>query len=278
MRMNLSKVLSTSKNVITANSPVLLVGTAVTGIVATGVLAAKGGYKARGIVDEKRAEVRSQLDSDTAKTIAEYQEIMGAGADLTNMEKAQLTWLCYAAPAVTGVGAIAACVGAHAIHTKRNAALAALYAVTTDKLDDYREKAEELLGPKKTQELNDSVAQASHDRHPENYEVVIDAGNGGTELMYDEWSGRTFTGSIPVVEKAVAEINTQLVESGDASLNDYYDHVGLPPIPMGMQFGWSGGSTTRTKKLSPRFGTTTTSDGRVARSVWFHQEPKDMAL
>lgn len=257
MRMNLSKAMNTTKNVITANSPVLLVGTAVTGIIATGVLAAKGGYKARGIVDAAQAERDMQTNS----------------APLTNVEKAQLTWLCYATPAVTGAGAIAACIGAHAVHTKRNAAMAALYAVTTDKLDDYREKAEELLGPKKTQELNDSVAQASHDRHPENYEVVIPADNGGSELMYDEWSGRTFTGSIPIVERAVAEMNTQLVESGDASLNDYYDHIGLTPIPMGTQFGWSGG-----KKLSPRFGTTTTSDGRVARSVWFHQEPKDLGL
>jgi hypothetical protein len=269
MRMNLSKVLSTSKNVVTANSPVLLVGTAVTGIVATGVLAAKGGYKARGIIEDERAKRLSESDDVAAKIVTEYNVAMSAQPDLEVVDHAKLTWLCYAAPAVTGAGAIAACIGAHAIHTKRNAALAALYAVTTDKLDDYREKAEELLGPKKTQDLNDRVAQASHDRHPENYEVVIEAGNDGNELMYDEWSGRTFRGSIPIVEKAVAEINTQLVENGDASLNDYYDHVGLPPIPMGLQFGWSG------TKLSPRFGTCTTSDGRVARSVWFHQEPKN---
>lgn len=246
--MNLSTAVRTVKSVVTANSPVLLVGTAVAGVVTTGVLAARGGYKARGIVDAAELE---------------------KGEPISTQEKVQLTWLCYAAPAVTGASTIAAVVGVHTIHTKRHAALAGLYAVTSGKLDDYREKAEELLGSKKTQQLNDSLAQDAVDRNPiENHEVIITG--GGSELCYDEWSGRYFYGSIPTIERAVAAVNMQLAESGDATLNDYYDHVGLTPLPMGLNMGWSG------VRLEPRFGAVTTPDGRAAVSVWFHQNPKEL--
>lgn len=245
--MNLSNAVRTVKNVITANSPVLLVSAAITGIVTTGVLAAKGGYKARGIID--------------AATVDK-------GEELTTQEKFRLTWLCYAVPAVTGLSSIASVIGVHAIHNKRNAALASLYAVTSNKLDDYREQAEELLGPKKTQELNNELAQKSVDKNPPgNHEVIVL--EGGTELCYDDWSGRYFMGSVPIIETAFNRVNMQLVESGEACLNDFYDHVGLPPIPMGQRFGWSG------SRIEPRFGTTKTKDDRAAISFWFQQEPKD---
>lgn len=245
--MNIASGLKTVKTVITANSPVLLVGTAIAGVVATGVLAAKGGYNARGIIDE----------AEKAST-----------EPLTTPEKVQLTWLCYAAPALTGASTIAAAVGVHTIHTKRHAALAGLYAVTSTKLDDYREKAEELLGAKKTQELNNSVAQKAVDRNPPvDHEVLIIG--AGEELCYDEWSGRYFMGSVNKIEAAVNEVNRLLIDNGDATLNDFYDYVGLTPISMGTRFGWSGA------KIAPRFGTVTSPDGRPAISFWFHNEPKD---
>ena len=246
--MNLSSGLRTLQSVITANSPVLLVGTAVAGVVATGFLAAKGGYKARGILDEAEEE---------------------KGEELTTTEKVQLTWLCYATPALTGASAIACVVGVHTIHNKRHAALAGLYAVTQGKLDDYREKAEELLGTKKTQDLNNAVSQRAVDRNPLNDKEVLII-TDGTELCYDDWSGRYFMGSVNKIESAINELNRKLVNDGEASLNSFYDNLGLSSITMGDRFGWSGGD-----KVDVRFGNATTSDGRPAISFWFHSEPKD---
>jgi Family of unknown function (DUF6353) len=264
---NLSSAVRAAKSIITANSPILLVGTAIAGVVSTGVLAAMGGYKARGIVDAERMR-RIAAPEPPFDTFQEYyQTFLEKGEPLTNQEKFKLTWLCYAAPAVTGVSTIASVLGVHVIHTKRHAALAGLYAITTNKLDDYREKAEELLGPKKTQELNEAVGQKAVDRNPiENSEVIIL--EGGTQLCFDDWSGRYFMGSVPIVERAINDINIRLVESGDASLNDFYDYVGLSPIPIGMDFGWSG------TKISAIFTSTTTPDGRAAVMFSFREEPK----
>ena len=250
MKLNFANGLKTFKSVVTANSPVLLVGTAVVGVVATGVLAARGGYKARGIVD--KAAMEADLE----------------GGELTQIDKAKLTWLCYAAPALTGASTIASIIGVHTIHTKRHAALAGVLAVTTTKLDDMKDEAEELLGIKKTQNLRDNLAQKAVDRTPfEDNEVIITG--DGTQLCLDEWTGRYFTSSIARLDAAVNYINKKLVDEGEASLNDYYDHLGLSPIEMGLKYGWSGVT------LEHRVGSALTTDGRPVISVSFHNEPKE---
>lgn len=252
--IDLSNTFKTAKSVITANSPVLLVGAAVAGVVTTGYLAAKGGYKARGVLDEaERERAEANLPPHTT------------------MEKAQLTWLCYASPAVAGASTIASVLAVHSIHTKRAASMAALYAVSQNKLDDYRLKAEELLGSKKTQQLNDALATNSVQDNPpaEDYTDVIITGRG-TELMQDGFSKRYFTSSVPEVEVAFAKLGAKIEVDGDASLNDYYDMLGMEPLDdLGLRFGWSGTGP------QPRFGSTNTPDGRAAVVVMFHKEPKD---
>lgn len=252
--MNLSSGIKAVRSVVTANSPVLLVGTAITGIVATGVLAARGGYKARGIIDEAQAKLDTEPES----------------RQLTVQEQFQLTWLCYAAPALTGASTVLSVVGVHTIHNKRHAALAGLYAVTTNRIDEYTEKAEELLGPKKTQELTNAVAQKRIDETElVNHEVIITG--EGKELCYDEWSGRYFMGSLPIIEQAINEVNRSLLNDDGASINDFYDWVGLTPIESGNDMGWSG------KKINGKFGAVTSPDGRPAISVWFQRPPAPLA-
>lgn len=250
--MNINQILKTTKSVVTANSPVLLVGTAVVGVVATGVLAAKAGYKARGIIDD------AQLEKD------DY---------LTPQEKVRLTWLCYAPPVLTGVGTIAATVGLHTIHTKRFTALAGLYAVTAGKLDDYRNKAEEMLGAKKSQDVRNSVAQTQTDGKPVvNNEVVVT--EQGTQLFYDDVCGRYYSSNILKINEAKAKVNLLLANEADASLNDFYETVGLEHTTSGRLLGWSGGLR---QEISVHYGAANTPNGGSATTVWFQPEPKSIA-
>lgn len=252
--MNIAPYIRTAKSVITANSPVLLLGTTIAGVVTTGVLSAKAGWKARGIVDDY------MLPDEEGRSPGE----------LTFQEKAQLTWMCYATAGISGAGTIAAAVGTHTIHTKRANAMAALYAVTSNKLDDMSAKAEELLGPKKTQQLHNEVSQKAIDRNPvENSEIILL--DDGDELCYDEWSGRYFKSSMAKLEHAINMVNRTLVSSSggeDVSLNELYEWLGLPYIKMGNDFGWSG------EPIEGRFGATTAADGRPTISFGFYPAPK----
>jgi hypothetical protein len=252
--INLASYVKTVKSVITANSPVLLLGTTIAGVATTAVLSAKAGWKARGIVDEEVSR-RHINDNDFEP--------------LTPQEIAQLVWPHFMIPAATAGGTIAAAVGTHTIHTKRANAMAALYAVTSNKLDDMTERAEALLGPKKTQQLQNEISQRAVDRDPFNEDTEVYMTEDGTELCHDDWSGRWFMSSMAQLESAINAVNRLLIDDGSARLNDWYEYIGLPPIPMGDSFGWSG------SKIEGRFGAVTNKDGRPAISVYFHETPKD---
>lgn len=255
MNVNIARSLRTVKSVITANSPVLLVGATITGVVATGVLAAKAGYKARGIVveeEEKRA----------------FQEL---SEPLTTQEIAKLTWLCYASPVLTGASTIASCMGLHMIHTKRHAALAGLYAITSGKLDDYKEEAEKLLGTKKGQQLNDVMAQKAVDKNDLSINNELTLVEGGSELCFDEWSGRWFMSNMAQINQALNETNALFIDEGELDLNTFYDRLGLSPIPMGTHFGWA---KPKVNRLNLMYGSVTSKDGRPAIAITFRDEPK----
>lgn len=245
----LSTTFKTVKSFVTANSPVLLTGAAVAGVVTTGVLSAKAGWKAHEIVLQHELEY---------------------GEKTTTQDKIKLTWLCYAVPAVTGATTIASVVGVHTIHTKRHAAMAGLYAMTTAKLDEYQDKAEEMLGAKKSQALRNELAQREVDRNPltESTEVIIT--DGGSELMFDEFSGRYLKSSMNKIEEAVNNVNALINNStrSAADLNEFYDFIGLQPIPMGSQLGWGGGD-----HMGVEFGSVMTTDGRSAVSFGFRKLP-----
>ena len=250
-KLNLNRGLKTAKAVITANSPVLLVGATITSVVATGVLAARGGYKARGIVDAAQAQ-------------------KGPETPLTTQEKVQLTWLCYAPAALAGAGGISSCLGVHFVHTKRFAELAGLYAVTSGKLDDMKEEVEEMLTGKKQQDLNDRLAQKSADANPLiNNEVVMT--QNGTELCYDDWTGRWFHSNMNAIAGVVNEVNAILIDEGELDLNTFYDRLGLTNIPMGTDFGWQH---SKTGKLSLIYGNITAPDGRPAIAISFRDAPQ----
>lgn len=245
MNLNFSRGLKTAKSVITANSPVLLVGAAVAGVVATGVLAARGGYKARGIVDAAQAEVEEPLTVQT---------------------KVKLTWLCYVPAALTGVTTIASCLGVHMIHTKRHAALVGLYAAVSGKADDYREKAEELLGTKKTQQLRDVLGQEAVDSVDMDDAVIVE---GGTELMLDMWTQRPIKSNMNKIDAAVNECNSMLIDEGELDLNTWYDRIGLPGIPSGDDMGWNGG-----QRIAVQYGAAIDRKGRPVITISFRHDPR----
>jgi hypothetical protein len=270
--MNISSAVKTAKTVITANSPVLLVGTAIAGVVATGVLAAKGGYKARGIIDEARMS-RVASPVGPFDTFADYREAYDEYAkdalDLTVSEKVQLTWLCYAVPGVTALSTIASVVGVHTIHTKRSAVMAGMYALTSSKLDDVQTKAEEMLGAKKAQVLKDDVGQKAIDRTQlVEDEVIITP--FGTELFYDDFCGRYFTSSVSKVEEAVNTVNREIIKEGSASVNFFYDILGLEENTVGAQFGWGGKDEVRVSFG----GVLDKKTQRSAVAMWFQSAPK----
>jgi hypothetical protein len=61
------------------------------------------------------------------------------------------------------------------------------------------------------------------------------------KLFYDDFSGRIFESTIEKVLEAEYNINRDLSMQGYATLNEFYDYLGLVPIDGGDELGWSSG-------------------------------------
>ena len=120
------------------HSPAILTGIGIAGMAAAAVMAVRATPKALRMVDDREIE---------------------DGKRLTTSEIVKTTWKCYIPAAVTGVCSAACIIGASSISARRNAALVTAYTISETALKEYKDKAVEVVGPKKEQAIRDAVAK-----------------------------------------------------------------------------------------------------------------------
>lgn len=202
------------------NSPAILTGIGVAlGVTAT-VLAVKATPKALQLLEEK-------------KDIEEVDQ-------LTPVEVVKTAWKPYIPAVVTTVASAACVIGAHSVHMKRTAALAAAYKISETALSEYSSKVIESVGEKKEQTIREKLAQERIDKNPVSKNEVIITGGGDT-LCYDYISKRYFQSDIDKLRKAENRLNKQMLHDicGTASLNEFYDEIELERVEFGDDIGWN---------------------------------------
>jgi hypothetical protein len=237
------------------NSPLILTAFGTAGVITTGYLAVKSGFKASKILEE--AEYARNLHGD---------RIVGTRIKLSKKEKAKLTWMCYIPPATTAVLTCGAVIGANHIGTKRAAALAAAYSISEKAFDEYREVIKERLGEKKEREAHDDMQQHRMNNNPlGNREIVI---MSGKTIAFDGYSGRYFESSMEDIKFAINKINHQINTRDYASLTDLYNELGLAPTQESDDVGWNVD-----KLLDIHITTTLTDKGEPALSLDYRVVP-----
>lgn len=217
-KLSLKNVANDIKATMVKNTPGILVGVGIVGMAGTTVLAVRATPKALALIEAKKRE----LDVDS----------------LTPIETVKTTWKCYLPATVTGVMSTACLIGASSVSARRNAALATAYNLTRVAMNDYKDAVVETIGEKKEQVVRDTVAKNRIERDPvKNTEVIVT--ERGTTLCYDAVFGRYFRSDIDTIKRAVNELNRSIVSSMYASLNEFYDEIGLPPIEIGDKLGWN---------------------------------------
>ena len=217
-KLSLKNMASDIKTTIVKNTPGILVGVGIVGMAGTTILAVKATPKALKLIEAKKREL--EVDS------------------LTPIETVKTTWKCYIPAAVTGVMSTTCLIGASSVSARRNAALATAYNLTRVALHDYKDAVVETIGEKKEQVVRDVAAKKKIERDPvKNTEVIVT--ERGTTLCYDAVFGRYFKSDIDAIKRAVNELNRIIVSSMYASLNEFYDEIGLPPINIGDKLGWN---------------------------------------
>lgn len=198
-------------------SPQLLTGIGIAGMITTTVLAVKATPKALRLMDSEK--------------------VKKGRFELTPTETVKVAWKPYVPAIVTGVVSTICLVSSCSVSTRRTAAIATAYKLSETALAEFREKAVEVVGEKKVKEIKEKIVEDKMIKDPVSKKGVIIA--GGNTLCYDSISGRYFNSDIETIKKAVNEINRQMTYDMYVSLTEFYNEIGLEPTSISDEIGWN---------------------------------------
>ncbi|MBQ1226215.1 MAG: hypothetical protein IIX75_03925 [Clostridia bacterium] len=264
---NLAQICKSARKAIAKRSPEILTGLGIAGMITTTVLAVRATPKAlQSIEEEKRKQNRALLDEATDCGYDVCQQI----DKLKPIEMVKVAWKPYIPAIVTGTVSTACLIGASSVNAKRNAALAAAYNLSTTALAEYKEKVIETVGEKREKTIRDKVSEERVKKNPVVEEEVYDTRRGST-LCFDPLSARYFRCDIDVIKRAELTIKERLLHDicGSASVNEFYDEIGLPHTSVGDNIGWN---TDELIKI--RFSSHLTDKGVPSAVIDYEVEPK----
>lgn len=207
--MNIKDLAARAENTIQHNSPAILTGAGVGGVLTTAYLAAKAGYRAA-----------RRLDAEDER--------------LPLKDRARIVWKDFI-PTAASTGLTISCIvmGARASN-KRAAAAYSLLTVSEKAFSEYREKVTEVIGKNKEQKVKDAVVQ---DRVTNNPPPPVVMGTGDV-LCREGHTGRYFMSNMETLKKAENQINHMMIRRGEADLDDFYKLIGLETTSSATSVGW----------------------------------------
>lgn len=185
--------------------------------------------------------------------------------EFTQRARIEKVWKLYIPAAATGVMAVGCIVAANRVQARRFAALAAAYGVLSGDFEEYREKASELLGHKKADDVNHELAKREMDGMTALPGSVTP---DGKSWFFEGSTGRPFLSTTETVKRAMNFVNFEANNQRGASLNTFYDELGLPETTIGNLLGWAPG-TQCDVVLTPVL----LDDGRAVTEIKFTKQP-----
>lgn len=237
------------ERVVVNNSPAILTAVGVTGTVTTAIFVGKASFKASDLIREMEAE--EGIPEDPKERL---------------VERTKATWKLYVPAVGVGTATVACIIFANQIGVRRAAAMAAAYSMSEKAFTEYREKIIEKVGVNKEQEARDEIAQERVERNPLGSQVIV---MGDREVLcFDQYTGRYFTSSMETLKQAQNKINYRMIRENYASLNDFYDAIGLEWVATGDDIGWNSDAM-----LELSFTTVLSDDQRPCLAIDFHTVP-----
>ena len=252
----LARLTKTATRFASENAPALLTAAAVAGVANTAFLTGKASWQA------------------SERVLAEYGDRIVTHEDPTEVaclsarETFELVWTLYIPAAISAAGTIACVIGVNTIHTRRNAALLSLYSLTDTAFKEYKDKVGEIVGPNKALAIKDEVAKDRVARNPVSSSEVLITGRGEV-LCYESISGRYFHSDMETIRKGQNDINAYVINDMYASLNDFWQNIGLPPTSFGEEVGWNLDNL-----LELSFTAVVSDDGRPCLSINYDNSPR----
>jgi hypothetical protein len=239
-------LLKQTERFITDNSPAILTGIGVAGVVATAYLTGQASIKAARLIDETETFERRGLELK---------------------EKVELVWTLYIPPVTTGLLTVTCIIAANRIGNRRAAAIAAAYSLTERAFEEYRNKVVEKIGERKEELVRADIVQDRLNENPPPSREVLMIGPGDV-LCMEGLTGRYFNSNVETLRGAENQINACIIHDMYASLSDFYDLIGLQHTDISDEMGWNVD-----KMLDLHFASAIAPDGRPCISFSFRVVP-----
>lgn len=199
------------KSFVKRNAPTILTGLGAAGVVTTAVLAVKATPKALALLEEAKEQ---------------------KGEELTKTETVVVAGKVYIPTVLVGVGTLVCIFGANVLNKRSQAALMSAYALLDGSYKEYKAKVKELHGEEGHGEVVQAIAV---DKYKED-KLEVDE---DMQLFFDEFSGRYFESTMEKVRNAEYQLNRELFMKSYATLNEWYDYLGMYPHELGDMYGWT---------------------------------------
>lgn len=209
----MNKLLSNSKRFWNRNASTILTCVGGAGVVATSIMAVKETPKALKLLEEAKKE---------------------KGEDLSKIEIVKVAGPVYIPSIIMGATTLTCIFSAQILNKRQQAAITSAYALLDNSYKNYKKKVIELYGKDADQQVKEEISRDNY----ENSDVTVE---DDKQLFYDDLSGRHFESTIQAVQEAEYRLNRQLSTTDYATLNDFYDLLGIPHIKSGDTLGWSSG-------------------------------------
>lgn len=250
-------------------SPTILTGFAIVGVISTAYSAFKAGPRADKILEEYRKDMRDchPNDKEAKRTVA--------GETVKKM-------IPVMAPTVIMGGSTIACVvGSHSISSRRIAVLSAAYSLSESTVKNLNSKMEEVLGEKKARAVKDAIMKDKLRETEKNDQKLLGDGNviipdNGYVLCKDLYSGRPFYSTAEKIKQAIVKCSFDVQQDMWVSLNEFYDEIDSPQlehIPLGDDFGWNVDDTIR-GQLPITLTALLTDDGKPCLCIDYDISPR----
>lgn len=227
-------------------SPHILFGTGVVGVLAGTVLACRATLRAEPVLTEMESDIawmkanRDRRVAEDGYTDREYQKDMAYVYTKHSLRLARL----YAPAATVTIASIGALTGSHVTMTRRNNALMATVNVVTNAYAEYRERVRKEIGEDRELELYYNVGK----------ETIVDENGKKREIavpdptkfsiharFFDE--GSIYWKKNPELNRLFVQTqqnyaNDLLHARGHVFLNEVYDMLGIERSAAGQVVGW----------------------------------------
>lgn len=154
------------------------------------------------------------------------------GEDLTTLEKVQVAGPAYIPAVLVGASTVACIFGANILNHRQQAGLMSAYALLDSSYKEYKNKVIDLYGEEADARVREEIGKDKFE------ETDIDL-EFGTQLYYDEFSGRYFNSTPEKVIAAEYAINRKISLNSGAYLNEWYEALDIPGTDYGAYLGWS---------------------------------------